>query len=195
MRLTEKIGLVLIFSFLAFGLWLGHFRQDGYVSWFAGEHGILEWLTLASIACGFIACLYRVSILKPFRKTSFVSGLYISAALIFLFGVIESSRRWGLVSDFVSGWFVAFLFFSYLTILPLCYLKYPKVRRRVNDWAIPLPRVYHINSYALLLLVYFFMPAIEQSAQLLQFGACWLFFMVMMEPLNRLVFSRKTLDR
>lgn len=195
MKLSEKLGFVLIFVIIALGLWLSHFRPEDYISWYAGRHGILEWLTLASIVSGFIATLYRASILGPFRRTSFVIGLYSTASLILVIGILEGSRRWGLLQDFIPSWFVSSLFFSYLVILPLCYLKFPKVRRRIDNWAIPMPRAYHINLYAALLMIHFLTSALEQRPEQLQFGAAWLFFMVMMEPLNRVIFSRKTLER
>lgn len=195
MKLSEKLAFSLIFGFVALGVWLSHSNIDGYVGWYAGEHALLEWLTLTSIVCAILVCFYRVSILSPFRKTSFVTGLCIFAATLFLFGLLEWFRRWGIVGDIVPSWSVAFLFFSYLVVLPLFYLKFPKVRKRVDDWAIPLPRSYHIAFYAVLIVAHYITKESEQRPEQLQFGACWLFFMVMMEPLNRVIFSRTTIER
>lgn len=195
MKLTEKLGFFLIFALIGLGVWLSHTNIEAYLGWYAGDHALLEWLTLASIVCAIIACFYRASILAPFRKTSFVTGLYISAGILIFFGALEWSRRWGVVGDLIPGWFVALLFFAYLVILPLCYLKFPKVRRRVDDWAVPLPRPYHIVFYITLIVSHYLTQASEQRPEQLQFGACWLFFMVMMEPLNRVVFSRTTIER
>lgn len=195
MKLTERIGFVFLFIIVSLGVWLSYRDVNAYQTWFAGDHGLLEWLTLTSILCSIIVCIYRGSILAPFRKTSFLIGLYSSAGILLLFGVLEGSRRWGLVDNFLPGWIVALVFFAYLIILPLCYLKYPKVRRRVDDWAIPLPRVYHNLFYILLLIAHYSTSPLKQRPEQLQFGACWLFFMLMMEPLNRVIFSRTTLDR
>ncbi len=195
MKLAEKIGFLFIFAIIGLGVWFSHTSLETYQSWYAGPHGLLEWLTLASILSCIIASIYRASILAPFRKTSFLIGLYTSAGILLLFGALEGSRRWGLVDDFLPGWVVATLFFLYLVVLPLCYLKFLKTRKRVDDWAIPLPRIYHIWFYVLLLIAHWSTSANEFRPEQLQFGACWLFFMVLMEPLNRVVFSRTTIDR
>ena len=195
MRWTEKLGFPLIFIFIFLGVWLSHNNVEAYATWFAGKHALLEWLTLASILSAVLTCIYRASILSPFRKTSFVIGLYLSTAILLGFGILEGSRRWGIVDDFIPGWIVGVLFGLYLVVLPLSYLKFPKVRRRVDDWAIPLPRMYHIVFYIVLLVAHFNTEALSQRPEQLQFGACWLFFMIMMEPLNRVIFSRTTIER
>ena len=195
MKLAEKIGFLFIFALITLGVWFSHTNLEIYKTWYAGPHALLEWLTLTSILACIVACVYRASILAPFRKTSFLIGLYTSAAILLFFGALEGSRRWGLVDDFLPGWVVALMFFAYLVILPLCYLKYPTTRKRVDNWAIPLPRTYHIVLYVVLLVAHWATQPNEFRPEQLQFGACWLFFMVMMEPLNRVVFSRTTIDR
>ena len=195
MLITEKLGFTVIFLILFLGAWLSHTNIEAYVSWYAGKHAMLEWLTIASMVCGMIVCIYRASILAPFRKTSFVVGLYGFAALLLFFAVVEVSRRWGLIGDIIPGWIIAIMFFIYLVILPLSYLKFLKVRKRVDDWAIPLPRFYHIAFYLLLLILHFVTEANPYRPEQLQFGAAWLFFMVLMEPLNRVIFSRTTIER
>lgn len=193
--ITEKIGFALIFILLIIGAWLSHSDLTAYSHWYAGEHALLEWLTLASLVCGIITCIYRVSILTPFRKTSFIIGLYSFMTVLLIFGALEGSRRWGIIDGIVPGWSIAVFIFAYLIILPLAYLKYPKVKKRVDNWAIPIPRGYHVVSYMGLLVIHFLTASNPQRPEQLQFGAAWLFFMVMMEPLNRVIFSRTTIER
>lgn len=195
MMITEKIGFALIFILLIIGALLSHSDLTVYSHWYAGKHALLEWLTLAAFVCSIIACIYRVSILTPFRKTSFIISLYTFTALLVIFGVLEGSRRWGIIDDVVPGWSVAAFIFVYLAILPLAYLKYPKVKKRVDNWAIPIPRGYHVISYIGLLVIHFLTASNPQRPEQLQFGAAWLFFMVMMEPFNRVIFSRTTIER
>lgn len=195
MKVLEKISFLFIFAIVFLGTWMSYNKTETYTSWFAGPHGLLEWLTLAGILCCIIANFYRASILAPFRKTTFLLGLYVAAGVMIVFGVLEGFRRWGVVGDFMPGWGVAFLFFLYLIVLPLCYLKFPKVKKRVDNWGIPLPRFYHIVFYLILIIAHYFTNSLDQRPEQLQFGAAWLFFMIMMEPLNRVVFSRTTIDR
>ncbi len=195
LKISEKLAFVFIFAIVFIGAWLSHNDIEIYTSWFAGAHGLLEWLTLAAILSAIIANFYRASILAPFRKTTFLIGLYVASGIMIVFGALEGFRRWGMVDDFLPGWFVAFLFFLYLVVLPLCYLKFPKVKKRVDNWGVPLPRFYHIVFYVILVIAHFMTNSLAERPEQIQFGACWLFFMVMMEPLNRVVFSRTTIDR
>ncbi|PIP90505.1 MAG: hypothetical protein COW01_10395 [Bdellovibrionales bacterium CG12_big_fil_rev_8_21_14_0_65_38_15] len=195
MKILEKVSFLFIFAIIFAGSWLSHNKTEIYSTWFAGPHGVLEWLTLAGILSAIIANFYRASILAPFRKTTFLVGLYVAAGIMTVFGALEGFRRWGIVDDFMPGWFVAFLFFLYLVVLPLCYLKFPKVKKRVDNWGIPLPRFYHVVFYLILIITHYSTNALDQRPEQLQFGASWLFFMIMMEPLNRVIFSRTTIER
>ena len=82
----------------------------------------------------------------------------------------------------------------YFLILPLLYRKKESVKRLINKLAIPLPRNYHIIAYLILFGIVQLIPT-PKKGEILEFGGCWIFLLMMFEPLNRQTFSRKLDNR
>lgn len=82
----------------------------------------------------------------------------------------------------------------YFLVAPVLYNKVEKVKVFVNRFAIPVPRLPHILCYAALLAMVQFIPG-TRASEILEFGGVWIFILMIYHPLNREVFSRKTLDR
>lgn len=78
----------------------------------------------------------------------------------------------------------------YFLILPVLYRKKESVKSLINRLALPLPRNYHILAYLLLFGLVQLIPT-PKKGEILEFGGCWIFLLMMFEPLNREIFSRK----
>lgn len=82
----------------------------------------------------------------------------------------------------------------YFLILPVLYRKKESIKNLINKFAIPLPRNYHIIAYLILFGLVQLIPT-PKKGEILEFGGCWIFLLMMFEPLNRKVFSRKLESR
>lgn len=78
----------------------------------------------------------------------------------------------------------------YFLVLPVLYRKKKRIKNLINKMAMPLPRNYHIIAYLILFGLIHFIPT-PKRGEILEFGGCWIFLLMMFEPLNREVFSRR----
>tara|TARA_Y100000590_G_scaffold281237_2_gene316330 strand:- start:221398 stop:222048 length:651 start_codon:yes stop_codon:yes gene_type:complete len=78
----------------------------------------------------------------------------------------------------------------YFLILPVLYRKKENIKKLINKFALPLPRNYHIIAYLILFGLVQLIPT-SKKGEILEFGGCWIFLLMMFEPLNREIFSRR----
>lgn len=97
-------------------------------------------------------------------------------------------------SFFIFDFFIYFFLFSYFGVFPLIYKRADKIKEIIDFYAIPVARSYHFISLLFLLLLFFSIKGI-QSSDFLEFICVSLVLLVMFEPLNREVFSRKSFER
>ena len=223
LRLSEKILFVFAFAVIITGVVISHVNLDYYQAVYTKEDGFLEWATVVALFLGMITCIYRIKILSKFRDWHFLLGLGVMAFLFF-FGVGEEIS-WGqrIVGWSSPAWFCKYntqcetnlhnlkfgelkinkLFFGlilgiciafYFLILPVMYRKMSKVKKMVNKWAIPIPKYLHIGAYLLLFFMAQTIPG-HKKGEILEFGGCWIFFIMILSPLNREFFSRKSFMR
>lgn len=222
-KLLEKLGFIFIFLVVGLGLYFSRTNLPYFEGTFVREDSFVEWTSVLALFVGTLLCLYRVHILKPFRNNGFIWGLYFFAFLFF-FGMGEEIS-WGQrifefnspqfflkynsqmefnfhnlrfggfkINKYIFGTLLGIIIASYFLILPFAYQRIEKIKAFVNRFAIPVPRIYHIAAYLLLFLLVNAIPS-GKKGEILEFGGCWIFLMMIFEPLNREVFSRKSLER
>ena len=223
MRLSEKLLFLFTFSVVITGVVISHVNLDYYQAVFTREDYFLEWATVVALTLGMVTCLYRIKILSKFRELPFLLGLGFMS-FMFLFGLGEEIS-WGqrIFGWQTNEWFCTYntqcetnfhnlkfgelkinkLFFGlilgiciafYFLSLPFLFRKFEKVKSFVNSWAIPIPKYHHIAAYLLLFILAQTIPG-HKKGEILEFGGCWIFYIMILSPLNREHFSRKSFVR
>ncbi|MGZ8539547.1 MAG: hypothetical protein ACXWV6_02800 [Chitinophagaceae bacterium] len=182
---------------------------DQYVQ----EDGIAEWLTVAGLLSGSIACFYRFK--KLFFKRSRLFLLVTFCLGLFLFFSSGEEISWGqrilgikspgyfeknnaqqetnLHNLVVSGVKINKLVFSlilviglgmYLVFAPVLYHKNKAIKKIINASGVPVPRLYQSISFLLLFLLSSLIPD-GKKAELLECSGALLFFLIMLYPENK----------
>ncbi len=223
MRTSEKILFVFAFVVIIAGVVISHVNLDYYQAVYTREDGFLEWATVVALFLGMCTCVYRAKILRKFREPWFIIGL-IAMAFVFLFGVGEEIS-WGQrifkwqtpqwfctyntqcetnlhnlkfgetkINKLVFGLTLGICIAFYFLILPILYRKVEKIRNIVNKFAIPIPKITHIVAYLILFFLAQSIPG-HKKGEILEFGGCWIFFIMILAPQNREYFSRRSFER
>lgn len=202
-----------------------HARTNPYYfeSQLAVEGGSLQWLIISTLLFASIMCFYRASILKPFRGSLFSSCLIVSGFVFFGFAMDEMS--WGQIifnyktPEFVSvrnsmgemnirhlviaGFELKDIIFTvsikilatlFFIILPFFYSRLAQIKLFVDRFAIPLPRYSQTGAYAITAIMMSFIPS-ELRHIVFELVFYWILVLMMYNPLNDEVFSRKSLVR
>jgi hypothetical protein len=196
------IGIVLSRTDLAF-------LEERYIV----EDGLIEWLAVVGFAAGAIVCFRRVLRLRGRRPRRFLAvTLLLGLAFFFCAGeeISWGQRLFGIES---SEWFRANnaqeetnlhnirigevklnkLIFSkglavgmllYLAVLSPLYGARPAVRRRVDAWGIPIPKIHHIIAVVVMFLLAQGLVASTRKGELAEFGGAFLFLMIVAFPAN-----------
>ncbi len=98
------------------------------------------------------------------------------------------------VNKVIFGTLLGIIIVFYFLVLPTLYKKFEGVKVKVDSWALPLPRFYHIIAY-LVLAVLVEAIAGGKKGEILEFGGSWIVLLMLFEPYNRNIFSRKMIDR
>ena len=98
------------------------------------------------------------------------------------------------INKIIFGTCLGIFIVFYFLILPVLYRKVESVKEKVDTWGLPLPRIYHIIAYICLALL---AEAVGggKKGEVLEFGGSWIVLLMLFEPYNRDIFSRKMLDR
>ncbi len=223
MRLAEKVSLLIVFCFVTLGVVMSRVDLIWYEGFYVREDGLIEWLTVAALFTSCITCFYRAKILSSFRPPLFILCL-IMGGLVCLFGLGEEIS-WGQrlfdwkspeffltnnsqgetnlhnlvvggkkINKIVFGTLLGIGVVFYFLILPVLYRKIEKVKELVNSFALPIPKWGHVAAYLLLALACEFIAG-GKKGEILEFGGCWIFTLMLLSPLNTTVFSRKSLER
>jgi hypothetical protein len=189
----------------------------------AREGGPLQWLIICTLLFASAMCFYRASILKPFRGGVFATCSIISGFVFLAFAMDELS--WGQVifnyktpefiavrnslggmnirhlvvggfelTDVVFTLGIKILATFYFIVLPFFYSRLEKIKNFVNRFAIPLPRYTQTSAYVVAAILMSFIPSTLRHI-VFEFVFYWILVLMMYNPLNEEVFSRKTLVR
>jgi hypothetical protein len=219
----ERVMYVFVFITALVGVISSNMNLQWYEGFYVREDGIVEWLTVLGLLVGSIACFHRAKILRPFRGTLFISCT-IFLGFLFLFGLgeeiswgqrifdIKSSEFFlknnsqgetnlhnlvvggTKINKLIFGTILGILIGFYFLILPFLYRKVEKVKKLVDMMAIPLPKIFHIVAY-LVLVGLTELIAGGKKGEILEFGGVWIFVLMLFAPYNRIIFSRKSFER
>jgi hypothetical protein len=220
MKKFEIFLLTTTFNLLLFGLYFAHTNPAYFTDVYVREDGLIETLSAVALFFGAVVCFYRVATLRKLRSACFLSCTALLGVL-FLFGAGEEIS-WGqrifnietpeffqshntqqetnihnlIVKDIkinklVFGKILAVAIVCYLLVLPLLHRKNLRVREWVGRMGVPVPRAYHILCYLALFIIVTLTPS-SRKGELLEFGGCALFFLIVLFPANEEVFQRKT---
>lgn len=222
-KFVEYLFYPTIFILVVYGVYLSRTNLSFYEGIYTREDGFIEWLTVLALFSSSVMCFYRAYILAPFRNRLFTIVL-ILMGFVFLFGVGEEIS-WGqrifniksphyfivnnsqhefnlhnlvlagvkinkLIFGLLLGIFVAL----YIMLFPFLYRKYPVIKKWTNLLAIPVPKWSHTAFYIGLFLLTE-MIAGGKKGEILEFGGCWIIFLMAFNPLNREIFSRRSFSR
>ncbi len=213
MNIIEKIVYQLIAIGLAFGLFTSFINKEYYESTLAKEDGFLEYTTVYALLMCAQVCVLRLIKLRKKKSILFLLGTLLGA-IIFLFGageeiswgqrifnvqpseffvqnnsqgetnlhnlVVEGKRINKIIFGTGLGIVVAF----YLLILPWLYDKKSSIKNFINQLGIPLPKKQHILAYVILFVLVSIVPS-PKRGELLEFGGCLLFMLMLLYPKNQ----------
>jgi hypothetical protein len=222
MKKFEVFLLTTTFNLLLFGLYFAYTNPTYFSDVYAREDGLIESLSALILFLGAAVCFYRVLKLRKIRSRLFL-GCTALLGVLFLFGAGEEIS-WGQrifnvespeffqshnsqqetnlhnlivgevrINKLVFGKILAVVIVSYLLVLPLLHRKNFRIREWVDRMAIPVPRYYHILFYLALFIIVLLTPS-KRKGELLEFGGCALFFLIILFPVNEKIFQPATPD-
>lgn len=212
MKKFEKITALLVLIGALAGVIISRVDQKYFEGIYVKEDALIEWLTVVALLFGAGLCFYRFYLLRAVKKKFFLFATFV-LGLLFIFGAGEEiswgQRLLGIhspeffinhntqyemnfhnlviggvrINKLVFGLILSILVGSYFLLLPLFYRKVEKVRFAVDYLALPIPRISHIFLYLVLALLVYLIPS-PKKGEILEFGGCWIFFLMTLNPYN-----------
>lgn len=223
MKLFEKVMYPILILFLGLAVYYSHTDLRYFESTMAVEDGVFQWMIFYTLLFGSVMCFYRASILKPFRGNTFASCLVVGGIIFLGFALDEMS--WGQriigfkspeffqthntkmqvnlhhlviygnhINNMIFTLAIKILATLYFLVLPFFYPKLEKIKSFVNRFAIPLPRYTQTGAYLVLAGLTILIPS-DLRYVIFEFGFYWILVLMMYNPLNDDIFSRKSLVR
>ncbi|QNF33151.1 hypothetical protein HUW51_10590 [Adhaeribacter swui] len=219
---VEIFVLYLVFGLLVFGIVLSRTDPYWFEFTYAVEDGFIEWMTVLPLLAAMVVALKRFGQLYRHKKWLFGATLLGIAAFSFFAAGEELS--WGQrilnleSSDFfkknnaqhetnfhnliVGGQSVNLLIFSrllilvaaiYLLVLPVIYRRSAVVFSFINQAGVPVARGYQIVAFLLVFVLISLCP-LGKRAELLEFGGCCLYFLIVLYPANKTIYRVSASD-
>ncbi len=223
MKLFEKVMYPILIILIFFYMYHARSNPTYFESQLAVEGGPLQWLIISTLFFASIMCFYRASILKPFRGGVFAACSIFTGVVFLIFAMDEMS--WGQIifnyptPEFIrirnalgemnirhlviAGFEITDIIFTlgikilatlYFIVLPFFYSRLEQIKNFVNRFAIPLPRYTQTAAYAVAAILMSFIPSSLRYI-VFEFVFYWILVLMMYNPLNDEVFSRKSLVR
>ncbi|MBY0415638.1 MAG: hypothetical protein K2Q18_15800 [Bdellovibrionales bacterium] len=223
MKFFEKVMYPVLVILIFFYIYQARTNPGHFENVLAAEGGSLQWLIISTLLFASIMCFYRASILRPFRGGVFAACLILAGFVFMAFAMEETS--WGQIifnyqtPEFIrvrnaqgemnirhlviGGFEIADIIFTlgikilattYFIVLPFFYSRLEKIKNFVNRFAIPLPRYTQTAAYAGAAILMSFIPSSLRHI-VFEFVFYWILVLMMYNPLNDEVFSRKSLVR
>lgn len=214
---AERVIFSIVFLIIVIGVILSRVDLPFFEGFYVREDGFIEWLTIVALSSGAFLCFYRIFKLKSQRTFMFLLGM-VFMGLVFIFGVgeeiswgqrilnIESSEFFmkhnaqreinihnlivhgKKINKIIFGTLLGVCIGAYFLILPIFYRKIDGIKQFVNRFAIPVPRVFHIISYIILIILVSIVNS-SKKGELLEFGGCWILLLMIFNPYNREIFK------
>ena len=216
---TEFLGFIFLLLVYAIGIYFSNTDLEYFNTSYAQEDGFAEYGTAFILACISLFLITRLFRLWSIKPALWKIGV-ISMILLFLFGAgeeiswgqrifnIESSEYFkqnnaqqetNLHNMIVGETKINKLVFSkiltvvlviYLLILPFLYRSIVPIKKLVDAFAVPIPRLKHTLAFLLATGLIFLMPS-EEKWELYELAFAVIFFLIYLNPFNRLIFQKK----
>ncbi len=216
---VEKIILSFVAICILIGVIWARLNDGSFKHYYVREDHFIEWMQFIGLAAGAFLCYYRTWMLRHKRSVIFLLATVVLGSLFFfgageeiswgqrIFGVQSSeffmkhnaqgeTNLHNLVvggvkiNKLVFGLILSIVVGIYFLILPVLYRKCSWCKKWINRLAMPLPTWLHIVSYLLV----FGLSELTKSGkrgELLEFGGIWVFFLMLLYPLNREIYYQK----
>jgi hypothetical protein len=216
---VEVFVLYLVLGLILFGIMLSRTDPYWFEFTYAVEDGFIEWMTVLPLLAAMITSFKRF--LKLYKKRSWLFGVTLLGIAAFSFFAAGEELSWGQrllgleSSDFfqknnaqretnfhnliVGGQSINLLIFSrllivvaaiYLLVLPYLYQRSALVFSFINQTGVPVARAYQILAFLLAFALISLCP-LGKRAELLEFGGCCLFFLIVQYPKNRNIYDSR----
>ncbi len=218
LSLVEKLVLVVVLIVLAAGLYLYYTDIPAFEDFVKEDH-LVEWLTVIGLLLASIVSFYRFFSLFRIRKPWFLLVNFILGVLLFVAAGEEISwgqRILGIESSEyfkqnnlqgetnlhnleINGVKINKLVFTtilgaalviYLVVFPLVYSRNMAFKKFIDRSGISIARLYQVLGFLVVVLLSSLIRH-DKNPELLECGASLLFFLVIIYPVNRKIFSEK----
>jgi hypothetical protein len=210
--------LTLVFILILTGLILSYTNIDFFLNHYVIEDGFIEWLTVVGLLFGTGVCFTRAKRLYKIR--GFLFSLFTIALGILMIVAAGEEISWGQrIFDIqssayfqennsqkemnfhnlvIGGVRINTLVFSlilisslliYMIIVPYIYRKNQKFKNFLDNKGIILPKNYQTLSVLLVFAITSLIPD-GKKAELLEFGAVFIFLLIVFYPLNTHIFNK-----
>lgn len=223
MKIFEKIMYPVLVILIFYYMYHARTNPAYFESQLAVEGGPLQWLIISTLLFASAMCFYRASILKPFRGGVFSASSIFSGVVFLIFALDEMS--WGQIifnyptpefiaarnamgemnirhlvvagfefTDIIFTLGIKILATLYFIVLPFLYSRIAPIKDFINRFAIPLPRFTQTGAYAITAIMMSFIPSSLRHI-VFELVFYWILVLMMYNPLNDEIFSRKSLVR
>ena len=220
LSLAEKILLSFVFFLFFAGIISSYVDTDWFDSVFIAEDGFIEWMTVAGLLLAaaaavrhllkkngrksflFICCMLGIiglSIFAAGEELSWGQRIFnIETPEYFL---AHNAQQETNVHNLIVGEtklnklvFTTILGIAaglYLIAVPLLHKYANSMRRFIDRAGVPVPKFYQVLAIAVVAILHLTAKSnIGKQSELLEFGVCVLFFMIVAFPANRYVFYK-----
>jgi hypothetical protein len=213
----------ILILFVIFAIYISRTNLFYFESAIVAEDGFFQWMIFYTLLFASIMCFYRANLLKPFRGAVFATCLVLGGIVFLAFAMDEMSwgqrifnfsspqfflthntrMQFNLHHLVINGFHFNNIIFTfaikiiatlYFLVLPFFYTKLDKIKKYVNRFAVPLPRYTQTGAYIVLAALIRLIPS-DLRFVIFEFGFYWILVLMMYNPLNDEVFSRKSLIR
>jgi hypothetical protein len=211
---SERITFAFVFVLVIIGVVLSYVDLHLLMTTYAGEDGLIEWLTVIALTIGMCVCFWRVFTLRSSKPITFLI-MTLMLGLIFLFGAGEEiswgqrvfnieSPDWFLthnnrgetnlhnlvvmgvdLNKLIFGKVLGVIIILYVFVLPPLYRRKETFARFVDSLAIPVAQLHHAIGFILLwFIVYVLSASAWKVPELIEFGGAFLFLVIVAFPYN-----------
>ena len=215
----EKLIIFFIIVLIIIGDVGAFINVHWYEQSYAEEDGFIEWLTTVPLLIATVVAIsYLVKLARKRSWLFFLSVLFIALFAFFTGGeeiswgqrifhiqtpkyfkehnaqdemnlhnlVLSNGEK---VNKLIFSQLLSVLIGIYLVLLPVLYTTNAAVKKFI-DWAgVPVPRLYQIILAAAVFLLISICPS-GKRPEMLEFGICFTFLLIVAYPLNKYVFRR-----
>lgn len=224
MKGFEKLMYPLLVVILVWVVYVSRTHTSYFESQLVADDGLVTWAMFWTLMFASLMCVYRAIILKPFKRGAyFTAMLLLQGAAFFFFAMDEISWLQRVIGYNSPGFFlnrnvhgqtnfhdlvimgfplneivftltVKIIATLYFFVLPFFYGRLEILKQYVNQFAIPLPRYTRVGAYAVLAVFMLFIPSTNRHI-VFEFCFYWILVLMMYNPLNDEIFSRRSLVR